>query len=98
MRSIRNERLGSYMTGDRRTNSTIKPILFLMLELIIFGLVMMVLYDTTTALFSETVAYTLMGAFGLWSLYFIKESSIPRFIKVYKRAKQNKYEEMRQYT
>jgi len=81
--------MNDHVAGNRRTNQGIfKPILFFMLEMTVFGLIFMLIYKVTDILFSETVVYILMGAFGIWSLHFIKESSIPRLKRVYNRTKQ----------
>jgi hypothetical protein len=82
--------MNDHIAGERRTSQNIfKPILYFMLEMTVFGLIFMLIYKVSDIFFSETIAYILMGAFGIWSLQFIKESSIPRFKRVYNRTKKN---------
>lgn len=88
MNNVEKQRKINYSVIERRTNKGIVvPILYFMLELIIIGLILTLLYNISVILVSKTMTYILMGAFVIWSLYFIKESSIPRLIKVLNRTK-----------
>ena len=84
MNDKRRER--QYHTNDRRTsNSFIKPIFYLMLEFILFGVILKLIYTIGILIFNEVVPFIMMGAFGLWSLNYIRMSSLPRLKKVLSR-------------
>lgn len=85
MNNKRTER--QYYTADRRSNSTVKPIFYLMLEFILIGMILKLIYTIDILIFNEVVTFIMMGAFGLWSLYYIGISCIPRFNKVLSRQK-----------
>jgi len=86
MNSKRAER--QYCTADRRTsNSIVKPIFYLMLEFILIGIILILIYTMYISIFNEVVTFIIMGAFGLLSFNYMRTSCIPRFKKVLSRQK-----------
>ena len=77
-----------YHINDRRTsNSVVNHIFYLMLEFIFIGMLLKLIYTIDILIFNETVAFIMMVAFGLWSLNYIRISTLPGFKIVLDRDK-----------